>query len=91
MLTLLQAGGSRRNLHAGSGTSRSRPSGIKELLDRFLEITDRKVSVSDDYGDDKWDALPKEVVRLLSKAAKVDHDEIEPIKRTVRFLQQRAP
>jgi hypothetical protein len=63
----------------------------KELLDRFLEITDRKVSVSDDYGDDKWDALPKEVVRLLSKAAKVDHDEIEPIKRTVRFLQQRAP
>jgi HJR/Mrr/RecB family endonuclease len=55
----------------------------KELLDRFLEITERKVSVWDDYGDENWDALPQEIERLLSKTAKVDKDNVEPIKRMV--------
>jgi len=52
----------------------------RELLDRFLEITERKVSVLDDYGDENWDALHQEIERLLSKTAKVDKDNIEPIK-----------
>ena len=55
----------------------------RELLDRFLEITERKVSVLDDYGDENWDALHQEIERLLSKTAKVDKDNIEPIKRMV--------
>ncbi len=52
----------------------------KELLDRFLEITERKVSVLDDYGDENWDALPKEIARLLSKTAKADKENIDPIR-----------
>jgi HJR/Mrr/RecB family endonuclease len=55
----------------------------KEWLGRFLEITDRKVSVLDDYGDENWDALRQEIERLLSKTAKVDKDNIEPIERMV--------
>jgi hypothetical protein len=30
------------------------------LVDKFLEITERKVSLLDDYGDENWDALPKD-------------------------------
>ena len=33
----------------------------RELMERFLEITERKVSLLDDYGDEKWDALPQEL------------------------------
>jgi len=52
----------------------------KELLDRFLEITERKVLVLDDYGDENWDALPKEIARLLLKTAKADKENIDPIR-----------
>lgn len=55
----------------------------RELMERFLEITERKVSFLDEYGDENWNALPKEIERLLSKAAKVDRDDIDPIKRMV--------
>jgi HJR/Mrr/RecB family endonuclease len=41
----------------------------KDLVDKFLEITERKVSVLDDYGDENWDALPKEVDTCLRKIA----------------------
>jgi len=39
----------------------------KDLVDKFLEITERKVSILDDYGDENWDALPKEVDTCLRK------------------------
>jgi len=55
----------------------------RELLDRFLEITERKVSLLDDYGDENWDALPQEIERLLLKTAKADNDNIDPIKHLV--------
>jgi HJR/Mrr/RecB family endonuclease len=42
----------------------------KDLVDKFLEITERKVSVLDDYGDENWDALPKEVDTCLRKIAR---------------------
>jgi hypothetical protein len=46
----------------------------KELLNTFLEIAERKVSILDDHGDENWDALPKEIERLLLKTAKLDQD-----------------
>src|SRR5712692_8127588 len=46
------------------------------LLDKFLEITERKVSLLDDYGDENWDALPKEIETLLLKTAKADNHDI---------------
>ena len=55
----------------------------RELMERFLEITARKVSFLDEYGDENWDALPKEIERLLSKTARIDRDDIDPIKRMV--------
>ena len=55
----------------------------RELMERFLEITERKVSFLDEYGDENWDALPKEIERILSKTARVDRDDIGPIKRMV--------
>ena len=39
----------------------------QDLIDKFLEITDRKVSVLDDYGDEQWDVLPDEVKLCLKK------------------------
>lgn len=42
------------------------------LIARFLEIAERKVSVLDDYGDERWDLLPREIeicIRKISAAA----------------------
>jgi restriction endonuclease len=41
-----------------------------DLVDKFLEIAERKISVLDDYGDENWDALPAEVHNCLIKLAK---------------------
>jgi hypothetical protein len=53
----------------------------RELLNKFLEITDSKVSVLDDYGDENWDALPGEIERLLLKTAKADNDNLGLIRK----------
>lgn len=39
------------------------------LLDTFYEVAERKVSLRDDYGDERWDALDKEIERVLRKIA----------------------
>jgi hypothetical protein len=44
------------------------------IVERFLEVTDRKVSMLDDYGDEKWDVLPKEIRTCLLKFAKTEND-----------------
>jgi restriction system protein len=40
-----------------------------DVIERFLEIAERKVSVLDEYGDERWDALPAEVQRCIDKMA----------------------
>ena len=45
------------------------------LTDKFLEIAERKVGVVDDYGDENWEALEKEVDRCVLKIAKIEGDE----------------
>jgi len=37
------------------------------LINAFYEVAERKVSLRDDYGDEQWDALGKEVGRVLAK------------------------
>ncbi len=39
------------------------------LVDKFLEISERKVSVLDEYGDEHWDALADEIERCVAKIA----------------------
>lgn len=39
------------------------------LVDRFLEIAERKVSVLDEYGDENWGALAEEIEKCLAKTA----------------------
>jgi hypothetical protein len=39
----------------------------RDLIDKFLEIAERKVSVFDEYGDENWDALPKEIELCIKK------------------------
>jgi len=39
----------------------------KELVDKFLEIAERKVSIIDDYGDENWEILPDEILACLKK------------------------
>jgi Restriction endonuclease len=45
----------------------------QHLVERFLEIAERKVSLLDDYGDENWDALPKEINTCLLKLAATDN------------------
>ena len=40
-----------------------------QLIDRFYEVTERKVSLRDDYGEERWDALDREVSRVVLKIA----------------------
>ncbi len=42
----------------------------RDLVDKFLRIAERKVSVLDDYGDENWDVLPQEIYKCLTKIAK---------------------
>jgi len=50
------------------------------LVEKFLEIAERKVSLLDDYGDENWDALTKEIEVVLSKVAQSQNDNIAPIR-----------
>ncbi len=47
----------------------------RRIVDRFLEVADRKVSLLDDYGDEKWAALPKEIQICLLKFAQNENDD----------------
>jgi hypothetical protein len=47
----------------------------RTVVDRFLKIADRKVSQLDDYGDERWDVLPKEIQTCLLKLAKTENDD----------------
>lgn len=51
------------------------------LVSKFLDIAERKVSVLDDYGDEKWEALGKEIEILLTKTAKNDNEDLNSVKR----------
>jgi len=42
----------------------------KDLIDKFLEIAERKVSIIDDYGDENWDILSQEINACITKIAK---------------------
>ncbi|HVS89939.1 MAG TPA: restriction endonuclease [Candidatus Acidoferrum sp.] len=60
----------------------------RDLVDKFLEIAERKVSTLDDYGEENWDALPREIDTCLSKIAKrqgIDLDRIRHITKASRF------
>lgn len=52
----------------------------KDLVDKFLEITERKVSIIDDYGDENWDILSTEIESVLTKIAKRDGKSDKGIK-----------
>ena len=39
----------------------------RDLVDKFLEIAERKVSVLDEYGDENWDALAEDIDKCLVK------------------------
>jgi len=37
-----------------------------------MEVTERKVSVVDEYGDENWDAVKKEIATVTKKIANKD-------------------
>ena len=39
----------------------------KDLIDKFLDIAERKVSTIDDYGDENWGILPNEIEVCIKK------------------------
>src|SRR3989338_5320747 len=41
----------------------------QDLVNKFLEIAERKVSTLDDYGDESWSALDKEIDACIEKIA----------------------
>lgn len=44
------------------------------LVDKFVQIAERKVAVLDDYGDENWEVLEEEVKRCALKIAKIEGD-----------------
>lgn len=41
----------------------------KDVVDRFYEIAERKVTVLDDYGDERWTDLPRLAITCVKKIA----------------------
>jgi len=58
------------------------------LVDKFLEITERKVSLLDDYGDENWDALPKEIDTCLLKSAKAANEDLDSVRAALKGPQE---
>lgn len=58
-----------------------------DLIEKFLEIAERKVSVIDDYGDENWDVLAEEIsiciVKIARRKGVSDHSIREFKKRKV--------
>ena len=48
-----------------------------DLLGKFLEVTLRKVTLRDEYGDENWGALDDEVERVIAKLQK-KHPDAKP-------------
>ncbi len=46
------------------------------LVQKFLEIAETKVSIIDEYGDESWDALPNEIRSCLKKIANRENCKI---------------
>jgi hypothetical protein len=66
----------------------------QDLVDKFLEIAERKVSVLDDYGEENWDAVPPEVHQCLTRLAKREHSidvsKISPKPQSYRDFERLA-
>ncbi len=56
----------------------------QRLVQRFLETAERKVRILDDYGDENWDALPREIDRCLSKIMQHEGDSEEDVKQFLK-------
>jgi hypothetical protein len=41
-----------------------------DSINKFMEIAERKVSILDDYGDENWEALPREVEKCMTNIAR---------------------
>ena len=51
-----------------------------DIIRKFLDIAERKVSIRDEYGDENWDVLPREIEKCLIKIARrqgMSLDEIQ--------------
>ena len=59
-----------------------------ELIEKFLEITERKVSILDEYGDENWKALPAEIRSCLKKIADRENLDVNWKKFSVETVQQ---
>jgi HJR/Mrr/RecB family endonuclease/cell division protein FtsB len=49
----------------------------KELVEKFLQIAETKVSIIDEYGDENWEALPDEIQVCLKKIANRENFKID--------------
>lgn len=49
----------------------------KDLIDKFIEIAERKVSILDDYGDEKWEVLPDEILGCVKKIAEREGSHLD--------------
>ncbi len=56
-----------------------------EIIKQFYEIVERKVSLVDDYGEENWDSLPKEIDNLIYKIAKKEGYTEEEFKQWKKY------
>jgi hypothetical protein len=49
----------------------------KDLITKFLQIAERKVSIIDDYGEENWDALQVEIDICLKKISIQENKQID--------------
>lgn len=62
----------------------------QDLVEKFFEIAERKVSIIDEYGEENWDALPQEIETCVSKIAKRNGHSPMP-KQATRKERELAP
>lgn len=56
-----------------------------DLIKQFYEITERKVSLRDDYGEENWSVLEKEIETLVQKIARREGSTDDEFKRWKKY------
>lgn len=61
----------------------------QELIDKFLQIAYRKISLKDDYWDENWEALPKEIAILMGKLEKNNKIDYSVSSKIKQYLEDK--
>jgi hypothetical protein len=57
----------------------------RDVIENFFRIAERRVRVLDEYGDENWKAVDKEILRCIDKLGERSMDRYRPSDHCLRY------